>query len=96
MFGAMADKQYPEMLRRLAPLMDQLFYSPPRVRRAAAHADMRRIAAGVRTRDVADALQKARRAAGPHGEVVVAGSIFLVAEARARVLGLRSDPQIRM
>ena len=95
-FGAMADKQYPEMLRRLAPLVDQLIYSPPTMRRAAAHADLRRVAAGVRTRDVTDALQKARRAAGPRGEVVVAGSIFLVAEARAQVLGLRSDPQIRM
>jgi hypothetical protein len=45
---------------------------------------------------VADALARARRAARPGGEVIVAGSIFLVAEARARVLGLRADPLIRM
>jgi dihydrofolate synthase/folylpolyglutamate synthase len=95
-FGAMADKQFPAMLRRLSPLFARVFYSPPQMRRAATHAQLSRVVRGERTRGVADALAKARRAAGPGGEVVVAGSIFLVADARARVLGLRSDPQIRM
>jgi dihydrofolate synthase/folylpolyglutamate synthase len=95
-FGAMADKQYPQMLRLLAPRVDRIFYCPPAVRRAATHAQLRRVVAGTRTRDVADALARARRAAQPGGEVIVAGSIFLVAEARARVLGLRGDPLIRM
>jgi dihydrofolate synthase/folylpolyglutamate synthase len=95
-FGAMVDKQYPEMLRLLAPLADRVFYCPPNLRRAASHAQLRRVAPGARTRGVADALARARRAAGPGGEVVVAGSIFLVADARAHVLGLRTDPLIRL
>jgi dihydrofolate synthase/folylpolyglutamate synthase len=95
-FGSMADKQYGQMLRLLSPLVDSVIFSPPKIHRAASYAQLRRHAAGVRARDVADALSRARRAAGPTGEVVVAGSIFLVAEARARVLGLRSDPLIRM
>ena len=95
-FGAMADKQYPEMLRLLRPLVDRVFYCPPDVRRAASSAQLQRVTAGTPTRGTADALARARRAAGPRGEVIVAGSIFLVADARARVLGLRSDPLIRM
>jgi dihydrofolate synthase/folylpolyglutamate synthase len=95
-FGAMADKQYPEMLRLLRPLVDRVFYCPPDVRRAASSAQLQRVTAGTPTRGTADALARARRAAGPGGEVIVAGSIFLVADARARVLGLRSDPLIRM
>jgi dihydrofolate synthase/folylpolyglutamate synthase len=95
-FGAMADKQYGPMLRLLAPLFDRVFFSPPPIRRAASYAQLRRVAVGTRTRDVHDALARARRAAGKGGEIVVCGSIFLIALARAEVLGLRSDPLIRM
>jgi dihydrofolate synthase/folylpolyglutamate synthase len=95
-FGAMADKQYGPMLRLLAPLFDRIVFSPPAMRRAAGYAQLRKHAPGVVAGNVAAALVRARRAAGVRGEVVVAGSIFLVADARARVLGLRGDPQIRM
>lgn len=95
-FGAMADKAYPEMLRCLGPRFDRVFFCAPPMPRAASAEQLRRHARGVGTRDVRDALQRARRAAGSGGEIVVAGSIFLVAAARAQVLGLRSDPLIRM
>jgi hypothetical protein len=36
----------------------------------------------------------AERAAGSAGQVIVAGSIFLLADVRAHVLGLPSDPPI--
>jgi dihydrofolate synthase/folylpolyglutamate synthase len=95
-FGAMADKQYGDMLRLLAPLFDRVFFCPPPLARAASSAELRRHVRGTPVRTTAQALARARKAAGPRGEVVVAGSIFLVAEARAQVLGLRSDPPIRM
>lgn len=95
-FGAMADKDYGPMLRVLAPLFDRIVFSPPAIRRAATHTQLREHVRGERARGVADALSRARRAAGAEGEVVIAGSIFLVAEARARVLGLRSDPLVRL
>jgi dihydrofolate synthase / folylpolyglutamate synthase len=95
-FGAMADKQYPQMLHRLAPLVDRIVYSPPNAPRAASHAQLRAVVPGAHARSAADAIARARRAAGHDGLVIVAGSIFLVAEARAHVLGLRSDPAIRM
>ena len=41
-----------------------------------------------------DAIAEARRCAGPRGEVVVAGSVFVLAEVRARILGLATDPPL--
>ncbi|HMI92173.1 MAG TPA: cyanophycin synthetase, partial [Polyangiales bacterium] len=95
-FGAFADKDFPAMLRALRPHVDRIVYCPPPVWNAARTSALRRCAPGIAARDVADALALARRAAGPRGEIIVAGSIYLVAAARARVLGLRSDPPIRM
>lgn len=43
--------------------------------------------------DARDALAESRRLAGSAGLIVVAGSIFLAAEARAALLGERVDPQ---
>jgi folylpolyglutamate synthase/dihydropteroate synthase len=47
-------------------------------------------------RSVRDAVARAKRAAGPDGLVVVAGSIFLVSEARALVKNVRTDPPIAL
>jgi dihydrofolate synthase / folylpolyglutamate synthase len=95
-FGAMQDKDYPKMLALLAPHIDQAIYLQPRIERAAPPAELQRVLPGLAARDAADALRRAKRAAGSGGLVVVAGSIFLVAELRARVLHLPSDPLIRM
>lgn len=43
---------------------------------------------------VPHALQLARRAVGQGGLVVVAGSLFLVGEARLTLLNLPMDPQV--
>jgi folylpolyglutamate synthase/dihydropteroate synthase len=42
------------------------------------------------------AVETARVEAGPGGLVVVCGSIFVLAAARAHVLGIASDPPIAM
>jgi dihydrofolate synthase/folylpolyglutamate synthase len=96
-FGALADKDFGPMLARLVPLVDHVLLCAPNVSRAASARDLTRIAPRAElAKDVRAALARARKLAGPRGEVVVAGSIFLVAEARARLLGVRSDPPIRM
>jgi dihydrofolate synthase / folylpolyglutamate synthase len=95
-FGAMADKQYARMLRLLAPRVRRIYFSPPAIGRAASFAQLSRVVRGTRTRGIGDAIARARRAAGPDGEVVITGSIYLLADARAKVLGVRSDPPIRM
>ena len=96
-FGAMADKDYGPMLRTLAPCFDRVFVCrPQQLPRTAELRAMQAHAEATATRSASDALARARRAAGPDGLVVVAGSIYLVAELRAKLLGLRSDPPIRM
>ncbi len=95
-FGSMVDKQYPAMLEILAPLVERIYYARASVPRAATYEQLARVRPGVRTRGLRDALSRARRAAGPDGCVLVTGSIFLMAEVRAMLLGVRADPPIRM
>ena len=92
----MADKDWPGMLAALAPRAAHRLWVTPEGRRAA---DPRELAArfgGEALPSVADALARARALVGPHGLVVVAGSIFLVGEARARLLGLDRDPAVAL
>ena len=51
---------------------------------------------GGRRASVSEALQCARALAGAGGLVVVCGSLYLVGEARALLLGLESDPPVAM
>jgi dihydrofolate synthase/folylpolyglutamate synthase len=96
-FGAMADKDYGPMLRTLAPCFDRVFVCrPQKLPRTAEPSALQAHVRATATRSAADALARARKAAGPRGLVVVAGSIYLVAELRAKLLGLRTDPPIRM
>lgn len=96
LFGAMGDKDYPAMLTLLGPHFDSVCYARPPMARAASCAELQKAMPGAASRNLSDACARARRAAGPTGLVVVAGSIFLMAEVRAQILGLRSDPLIRM
>lgn len=96
-FGALADKEYGSMLRVLAPLCAEVIVCEPNVSRAAPLAELIHVAKRAqRAKSLCAALARAHKQAGARGEIVVAGSIFLVAEARAMLLGVRSDPPIRM
>jgi dihydrofolate synthase / folylpolyglutamate synthase len=100
-FGALADKAWPEMLDALAPLARARVYAAPPLVPGVPRAptDPHLFAArhaGEAAADVASALSRARALAGPGGLVVVAGSIFLVGEARALLLGLPRDPPVAL
>jgi len=95
-FGVMSDKEYPRMLKSLAPHVEQIVYIEPQIARAATTAELQHCLPGAAAKGARAALSHARRAAGQNGLVVCAGSIFAVAELRASVLGLPSDPLIRM
>jgi dihydrofolate synthase/folylpolyglutamate synthase len=84
------------MLRLLAACFDQVIYVQPSIPRALPASELQRVLPGVAASSVTQALQRARRAAGSGGLVVVAGSIFVVAELRARLLHVASDPLIRL
>jgi dihydrofolate synthase/folylpolyglutamate synthase len=87
-FGVLADKDHAGMLRALAPVARRLHLVAPATPRARSAADLH---AGARAlgaaadlhRELADALACARRAAEDGALVCVAGSLYLVGEARA-------------
>jgi len=92
-FGAMRDKDWARMLATLRPLFDQVILTRAPMSRAEEPARM--AAAGERVEPrVTVALAAATEWAGPAGLVVVAGSAFVVAEARAHLLGVETDPPI--
>jgi dihydrofolate synthase/folylpolyglutamate synthase len=95
-FGALADKAWPEMLDVLAAVTPHRVYVEPKGRAATPPADLAQRHAGSTASDLPHALAEARALVGPDGLVVVCGSLYLVGEARALLLGLASDPPVAM
>lgn len=96
LFGAMRDKDHRRMLAAFDGRVERRIYVAPSVYRSARPEHFERLRTGTVARSVRDAVNRARRAAGPDGLVVIAGSIFLVSEARALVKNVRTDPPIAM
>lgn len=96
LFGAMSDKDWPAMLRILRPHVDALVTAAPALPRA----ERPEVLADAFDGEAADspeaAITRARTLAGPKGEVVVAGSIYLMGVVRAHLLKLPMDPPIAM
>ncbi len=95
-FGAMRDKDHREMLAPLAPFHDHvLLTAPSAIPRAASPRELHEVLPTASPIDSPwAALLAAERLATPAGRIVVAGSLFLVAEVRARVRDVPSDPPI--
>ncbi len=94
-FGALADKAWSEMLALLASLPCPRVYVAPRGRAAADPRDLAAQAAGATAGSLSDALASAKTLA--NGAVmVVCGSLYLVGEARACLLGLPEDPPVAL
>ncbi len=96
LFGAMRDKDHRRMLAAFDAHVHRRIYAAPAVHRSESPKRLAKIREGTVARSVRDAVARATRAAGPDGLVIVAGSIFLLAEARALVKNLRTDPPIAM
>jgi dihydrofolate synthase/folylpolyglutamate synthase len=96
LFGAMADKEWPAMLALLGPHVREIVYTAPPLARALDPALLAQGGPpGHVARDVDGAIELARRLAGD-GEIVVAGSMYLMGLVRAKVLGIEPDPPIAM
>ncbi|HEX7667496.1 MAG TPA: folylpolyglutamate synthase/dihydrofolate synthase family protein [Polyangiaceae bacterium] len=95
-FGALADKDWKPMIDRLAPLFDNRVYTTPKGRAPTPPEEIAARHRGVVAKTPAEALGIARKAAGEEGLVVVAGSIFLVGEARSILLDLPTDPAVAL
>ena len=96
LFGAMRDKDHPRMLRAFDNRVSKRVYVPSSVGRSQRPRRFASLREGTVARSVRDGLARARRIAGREGLVVVAGSIFVVAEARGLVKNTRTDPPIAM
>ncbi len=96
LFGVMSDKDWPAMLRTLSSEIDERVYVAPALGRAEKLVHLDAFAPGLSAPSVAEGLALAKARAGGHGLVVVAGSIFVLAEARASALGLAQEPPIAM
>ncbi|HSF16388.1 MAG TPA: folylpolyglutamate synthase/dihydrofolate synthase family protein [Vicinamibacteria bacterium] len=88
LFGVMKDKRVFEMLSRLLPHVAYLVASRPAMSRSRGPEPLSRWAAEQGTsaeaiRSSSAALSRARELAGPDGEILVAGSIFLLGEIAA-------------
>lgn len=96
LFGAMRDKDHRRMLMAFDDLVEKRIYVASDVGRSQPPERFPTLRPGTVARSVRDGLARARRAAGPGGLVVVAGSIFVVSEVRAMVKNTRTDPPIAM
>lgn len=96
LFGAMRDKDHALMLDLLRPHVDALIFARAHTPRAESAEVLAKRYGGEAIERVPGALARARKLAGRRGLVIACGSIFLMAEVRARVLGVRADPTIAL
>lgn len=99
LFGVMKDKRVREMLDRLLPLSSHFIATRPEMSRARRPEQLANWAAdrGVPAesyQSAAEALARAREVAGTEGEVVIAGSIFLLGEILAVLDREPSEPLV--
>lgn len=95
-FGAMGDKEWRETLTILGPLSQNRIYVQPKGRAPAPFEGLIEVFSGTSAPSVAAALAAARALAGSEGLILVAGSLYLVGEARSVLLGLPMDPPIAL
>lgn len=95
-FGASSDKDWRAGLDALDAVCarDRRYFCAANLGRAEAPSTLASHGGGVPCDSVADALARARAEVGPEGLVIVCGSIFVAAAARAALLGEREDPPL--
>ena len=82
-FGAMADKQFEEMISILKPHARQFIFTRPQSSRAKDPQELQHLVPGSETAStVAEAIQRARRDAPADATILICGSLYLVGEAR--------------
>ena len=95
-FGALADKQWREMLDELGVVPCPRVYVAPRGRLATDPSHLAAHAPGHVAASLPAALAHARSLVAPSSPVVVCGSLYLVGEARALLHGLPEDPPVAL
>lgn len=96
LFGVMRDKDHAQMIATLRPHFDAMVFVTPATPRAQSAEELAERYGGEAAQTIARGLRLARKRAGKRGLVVVCGSIFAMAPARALTLGLREDAPITL
>ncbi len=93
-FGASRDKDWPSMMNTLAEALPGVTWACTKadMARAEAPAHLAAHVGGQVYGSAAEALDASLEGCGPVGMVLVCGSIFLVAAARAHLLGIAQEP----
>jgi dihydrofolate synthase/folylpolyglutamate synthase len=95
--GCMRDKDVEGVVRPVARLADRMVLTAPRTARALPPSEFPAWIGGEPVATVEAAVDHALALAGDSGFVIVTGSTFVVAEARAHLLGIRDvDPLVSM
>jgi dihydrofolate synthase/folylpolyglutamate synthase len=82
-FGAMADKQFEEMISILRPHAQQFVFTKPQNSRAKDPEELRRLVPGSRTAPtLADAIREASAQTSAQTTILICGSLYLIGEAR--------------
>ncbi len=92
LYGALANKPFASMLSRLADLADRRVYTTPNGRAPAPLSDLVRIAPGETIAEPKAALEHATAITPPGETILVTGSLYLLGELRAYLLGHPTDP----
>lgn len=95
-FGALADKSWKEMLALLAPLAARRYYAEPKGRAPARLEEVISLSSGTAVPEPREAIARAIAESREGDTVIVAGSIYLIGEVRAALLGIEADPVIAL
>ncbi len=83
-FGAMADKQFEEMIALLKPQAQRFIFTRTESSRAKDPVELQKLVPGSRAENsIKDAIQFARMHAPPDTTILICGSLYLIAEAHA-------------
>jgi folylpolyglutamate synthase/dihydropteroate synthase len=86
-FGAMADKQFEEMIAILKPHAQQFIFTKPQISRAKDPESLQSFVPGSRVEpNVAQAIQYAALNAPADATILICGSLYLIGEARTLLL----------
>jgi dihydrofolate synthase / folylpolyglutamate synthase len=82
-FGAMADKQYEEMIATLRPHARQFVFTKPQSSRAMEPSELQKLVPGSHVeQSTTTAIDFARKHSPPEATVLICGSLYLIGEAR--------------
>jgi dihydrofolate synthase / folylpolyglutamate synthase len=95
-FGALADKSWKEMLALIAPFATRRYYTEPKGRLPAKLEALISLFPGAAAPEPREAIARALAESHRGDTVIVAGSIYLVGEVRAWLLGIEADPVIAL